>query len=147
MVEAATEMSEEELNRQILEQLEARGVVNEEEAIVDRLDPTMGSRSEILPIERKKDGSFSARSSVLSGEDLKVISGFVSKKVQSIGKEILAGHTERNPYEKGNADACTYCAYRKVCHFDASLPGQYRRVLEGMSRDEALEKMKQYQEE
>ena len=142
MVEATGELSEEELNRRILEQLRSCGVVNDNSTVVDLLDRNMGSRSEIIPVERKKDGSFSARSSVLSTEELQLVSGYVSRKVQQIGQQILAGHVERNPYEKGAADACMYCPYRKVCGFDPSIPGSRKRVLSSMSKEEALERMR-----
>lgn len=142
MVEAAGELSEEELNHRILEQLRSRGVVNDNSTVVDLLDRSMGSRSEIIPVERKKDGSFSARSSVLSTEELQLVSGYVSRKVRQIGQEILAGHVERNPYEKGSADACMYCPYRKVCGFDPAVPGSQKRVLSSMSKEEALERMR-----
>ena len=142
-VETPTELSEEELNEQILEKLRMKGVVNGEEGIVEKLDKYMGSKSNIIPVERKKDGSFSARSSVMSSEELKVISDYVNYKVRSIGQEILAGRMELNPYEKGAASACTYCAYRKVCGFDPTVPGYEKRILEELDGKEALQKMKE----
>lgn len=142
-VETPTELSEEELNEQILEKLRMKGVVNGEEGIVEKLDKYMGSKSNIIPVERKKDGSFSARSSVMSSEELKVISDYVNYKVRSIGQEILAGKMELNPYEKGAASACTYCAYRKVCGFDPTVPGYEKRILEELDGKEALQKMKE----
>ena len=142
-VETPTELSEEELNEQILEKLRMKGVVNGEEGIVEKLDKYMGSKSNIIPVERKKDGSFSARSSVMFSEELKVISDYVNYKVRSIGQEILAGKMELNPYEKGAASACTYCAYRKVCGFDPTVPGYEKRILEELDGKEALQKMKE----
>ena len=142
-VETPTELSEEELNDQILEKLRMKGVVNGEEGIVEKLDRFMGSRSNIIPVERKKDGSFSARSSVMSSEELQIISDYVNYKVKMIGKEILAGRVELNPYEKGTANACTYCAYRRVCGFDPSVPGYEKRILEEMDGKEALQRMKE----
>ena len=142
-VETPTELSEEELNEQILEKLRMKGVVNGKEGIVEKLDKYMGSKSNIIPVERKKDGSFSARSSVMSSEELKVISDYVNYKVRSIGQEILAGRMELNPYEKGAASACTYCAYRKVCGFDPTVPGYEKRILEELDGKEALQKMKE----
>ena len=64
-----------------------------------------------------------------------------SHKVAEIGREILDGTISLNPYEKGSEDACTYCAYRKVCGFEISLPGCGKRKLEDMDREEALYRM------
>ena len=103
--------------------------------------PILESKSSVIPVERKKDGSFSARSSVLSRQELKTVSDYVSHKVAEIGREILDGTISLNPYEKGSEDACTYCAYRKVCGFEISLPGCGKRKLEDMDREEALYRM------
>lgn len=142
-VESPVELSEEELGEQLLEKLRMKGVVSSEEGIVEKLDRFCVGRSAVIPVERKKDGSLSARSSVMSGEELKVISDYVNDKVRSIGQEILAGRVELNPYEKGSEDACTYCAYRKVCGFDPSIPGYHKRELEELPKDEALRRMKE----
>ncbi len=142
-IESATELTEEELNGRLLEKLRMRGVVSSEEGIVQMLDRQMGTRSDVIPVERKKDGGYSARSSVMSEEELATVSEYVNHKVKKIGQEILAGRISVNPYEKGNANACTYCAYKKVCGFDAGVPGYERRVLADMDREEALKQMRE----
>jgi ATP-dependent helicase/nuclease subunit B len=48
-----------------------------------------------------------------------------------------------NPYEKGNSEACTYCAYKKVCGFDSSIPGYEKRRLEDLDKATILEQMKE----
>ena len=71
------------------------------------------------------------------------MSGYVNGKIRKIGQEILNGHKEINPYEKGISGACTYCPYKKVCGFDHCIPGYKKRVLEEASREEVLKKMKE----
>lgn len=141
MVESPVELSEEELNSQVLAKLRMNGVINGQEEIVSRLDSTFTDRSDIIPVEKKKDGSFSARSSVLSREELQTVSDYVNHKVRAIGREILDGHMELNPYEKGAVDACTYCPYKKVCGFDPNIPGCGKRTLAELDKREALEEM------
>lgn len=140
-VETPVELSDEELNQQILEKLRMNGVVNGEEEIVAKLDREMGTKSDVIPVERKKDGSFSARSSTMNREELKTVSDYVNYKVRTIGQEILAGRIDLDPYEKGSAEACTYCVYRKVCGFDPAIPGYEKRELEDLDRQEALRRM------
>lgn len=142
-VETPTELTQEEINDRIREKLRMNGVVNSEPDIVGRLDRYMQDKSDVIPVERKKDGSFSARSSVMSGEELQVISEYVNEKVKSIGREILDGRIQVNPYEKGSTEACTYCAYRKVCGFDSSIPGYEKRLLEEMDKAEAMERIRE----
>lgn len=141
-VEAPVELTEEEINEEISKQLRMNGVVNSEPDIVERLDRTLEDKSDVIPVERKKDGSFSARSSVMSGEELKTVSGYVSRKIVEIGREILDGRISLNPYEKGSEEACTYCAYRKVCGFEPAIPGCEKRKLEELDKEMALERMR-----
>ena len=140
-VESPVELTDDEINEQIEKQLRMKGVVNGEPDIINRLDKYMEDKSDVIPVERKKDGSFSARSSVLSGDELRTVSGYVSRKIADIGRKILDGDIALEPYEKGNEDACTYCSFKQVCGFDLSLPGCDKRKLEDMDRQEALEKM------
>ena len=58
------EPSAEEVNAQVLRALRTTGIVNAREDVVDGLDQGFLGRSDVVPLERKKDGSFSARSSV-----------------------------------------------------------------------------------
>ena len=117
------------------------GVVSTGEGIVEKLDRFMGSKSAVIPVERKKDGSFTAYSSVLSSEEMQVVSEYVSQKVKAIGTQIMEGNIQVDPYEKGSVGACTYCAYKGVCGFDSAIPGYERRVLKEISKDEALGQM------
>ena len=141
VVETPVELTEEELQQQIAAQLRMNGVVSSEPGVVERLDGDMEDKSDVIPVERKKDGSFSARSSVLTGEQLKTVSEFVTKKIAGIGREILDGKISLNPYEMGSEEACTWCAYKHVCGFEAAMPGCEKRALEDIGAEEALEKM------
>lgn len=141
-VETPVELTEEELDAKLLKQLKMNGVVNSDPYVVEKLDSEMEDKSDIIPVERKKDGSFSARSSILEEGDLQTVSEYVSRKIAAIGREILDGKIALNPYEKGQETACTWCAYRRVCGFEPSMPGCGKRSLEGMSGQDALEKMR-----
>lgn len=142
-VESPVELTEEEIKEQIARQLRMNGVVSSEPGIVERLDGEMEDKSDVIPVERKKDGSFTARSGVLGREDLKTVSDYVSKKVAGIGREILDGVISLNPYEMGSEDACTWCPYKKVCGFESSMPGCEKRKLGALDSSEALEKMRE----
>lgn len=142
-VETPVELTEEEIGEQIAKQLRMNGVVSSEPGIVERLDGEMEDKSDVIPVERKKDGTFSARSSVLSSEDLKTVSDYVSKKVAGIGREILDGVISLNPYEMGSEEACTWCVYKKVCGFESNMPGCEKRKLGEMDAENALERMRE----
>ena len=128
----------EEINRQVLRALRATGVVNAREDVVEGLDSGLCGRSDVVPLERKKDGSFSARSSVLEEADFKTVSAFVDKKIRQAGRQILNGNIALNPYEQGNKSACDFCAYQKICGFDKKIDGFIMRELENLKDEEAL---------
>ncbi|MCM1193363.1 MAG: helicase-exonuclease AddAB subunit AddB [Butyrivibrio sp.] len=141
-VESPVELSEEELEEQIGAQLRMKGIVSSDPGIVERLDAGNWSKSDVIPVERKKDGTFSVRSSMLTGQELKTVSDYVSEKVAGTGREILDGKISLNPYEMGNEEACTWCAFKRVCGFETSLPGCEKRKLDDMGSREALERMR-----
>lgn len=140
-IETPVELTDEQINEQILAKLRMNGVVNSDPRVVERLDRYMQDKSVVIPVEKKKDGSFSARSGVLSREEMQLISSYVDAKIRSIGREILDGKIAANPYEKGNEEACTYCAYKKVCGFDGSIPGYEKRQLEDLDKQALMQRM------
>ena len=142
-IETPVELTDEQINEQILAKLRMNGVVNSAPEVVERLDRYMQDKSVVIPVEKKKDGSFSARSSVLSREEMQLISSYVDAKIRSIGREILDGKIAANPYEKGNEEACTYCAYKKVCGFDGSIPGYEKRQLEDLDKQALMQRMQE----
>lgn len=142
-IETPVELTDEQINEQILAKLRMNGVVNSDPDVVERLDRYMQDKSVVIPVEKKKDGSFSARSGVLSREEMQLISSYVDAKIRSIGREILDGKIAANPYEKGNEEACTYCAYKKVCGFDGSIPGYEKRQLEALDKQALMQRMQE----
>lgn len=142
-IETLVELTQEQINEEILTKLRMNGVVNSDPAVVERLDRFLQDKSKVIPVEKKKDGSFSARSGILSREELHVVSAYVDTKIRQIGREILDGKIAANPYEKGNEEACTYCAYKKVCGFDGSIPGYEKRQLEDLDKQTLMQRMQE----
>ena len=142
-IETPVELTDEQINEQILAKLRMNGVVNSDPEVVERLDRYLQDKSVVIPVEKKKDGSFSARSGILSREEMQLVSAYVDAKIRDIGREILDGKIAANPYEKGNEEACTYCAYKKVCGFDGSIPGYEKRQLEDLDKQTLMQRMQE----
>lgn len=141
MLKAEKEITPEEINVMLQKELRMTGIVSDKEEVIGLLDKEFSDKSLIVPVERKKDGSFTATSSVISKEDYETVSSFVNQKIKQFGKEILTGTIEVNPCEQGNFNACTYCTYSSVCSFDDKVPGYEKRVLPELSKEELFEKM------
>lgn len=147
MVKTQERLSEEALNEKIRESLRMKGVVNEREDVISRLDGEFGGRSQIIPVERKKDGSLGSRSAALSEEELRTVSDYVSLKIKKIGKQILQGEIEKKPYEYAGDTGCDYCVYKSVCGFNGRIPGYETKKLRSLTKEEALLKMQAEGEE
>lgn len=142
MLKEEGELKPEEVNAKLLKELRMTGVVHEDEKVISLLDSRFTDKSLIIPVERKKDGSFSANSATISRENYETLSSFVSKKIKDFGKEILNGTISVNPCEQGTGNACTYCSFQGVCGFDEKIAGYRKRILKNLPEDELMEKMK-----
>lgn len=138
MIEDGQMLTPEQLNQKLLQELKMTGIVNENDRAITLLDGEFSDKSDIIPVERKKDGSFSAYSSVIKGEDMKVISNYVNHKIKELGCGILEGNIAVNPCEQNGNSACAYCAYKSVCGYDTEIAGFNMRVLPKLSKEEAL---------
>jgi len=115
--------SEEELEKRILKELRPNGLVNAESEVVEALDRSLEKTSEVIPVARNKDGSYSRYASVASEEQFLTLSKFVEEKMRAIGCAILEGDVKINPYEKKGKTACDYCEFKDICGFDRKIPG------------------------
>ncbi|MDO4804325.1 MAG: helicase-exonuclease AddAB subunit AddB [Lachnospiraceae bacterium] len=138
--------TEETIRQRILKDMKASGIVSEEPDAIARMDRTLGfgnQKSEVIPVEFKKDGSLSARSKTVDAEGFRMISDYVDRKIREIGVRILEGNVDINPYLYDGGTACDYCPYRAVCGFDRKIRGYEYRNLRKMKDDEVLEKMRE----
>lgn len=143
MVKFDGEVTAEELDALLKKELRMTGIVNKNDAVIAYLDGEFTDKSDILPLERKKDGSLSVKSSVINEDELQEISRYVNLKVKEIGTEILEGKIAIDPYKQGTDSACDYCSFRPVCGFDGRIPGYHYRNLGEMGAEEVMEKMRE----
>ncbi len=141
LIKTEGELTPDELERELLKELRTTGIVNRDERVVSLLDKNFSDKSLIVPVERKKDGGFSFRSSVIDRQDYETVSNFVNHKIRQFGREILSGNIAVNPCEQGGRNSCTYCAFKGVCDFEPQIPGYETRLLESYPEDELIERM------
>lgn len=143
LMKAEGEWTPEEINRELLKELRTTGIVNSDQEVIRLLDKTFSEKSLVVPVERKKDGSLSTRSSVIDKQDYDIVSQFVSHKIRQFGREILDGNIEINPCRQNGKDSCTFCAYKGVCNFEEGTGGYGVRILASYPEDELLKRMKE----
>lgn len=128
----------------LMEALRMKGLVSDNKNIIDKMDSGLEGKSKVIPVTIKKDGSVDyGKSSVLSRDGFEIMDKYVAKKYTDIGKNILSGAIDVNPYESGNYNACNYCIYSAVCGFTEDLPGYKYRKLKKFPSEQILKNMKE----
>ena len=141
VLEVNGEVSDEEIEKALLKQLRMNGVVNSDPDVIEKIDRYLESSSTVIPVDKLKNGSFTARSSVMSASQLQVLFDYANQKLKELGSEIFDGKIQVNPYERGAENACTYCTYKAACGYDGAIPGYRMRDLPDMDKTELLSKM------
>ncbi len=139
-----------EIRRRMLQKLKASGVVLDDREVLKHFDKKLGqgaSKSDILPIAYKKDGSLTAASKALSMEQFDIMEQYVARKVKETAGCIMRGDAKINPYSYGNRTACDFCPYRGICGFDRRIAGYEYRALLPMRTDEVIRKMEEGEDE
>ncbi|MDD3368736.1 MAG: helicase-exonuclease AddAB subunit AddB [Lachnospiraceae bacterium] len=142
VVEAFEGDSLERIEQKIRQELRMTGMVNADTDIVEKLDKELTSKSDVISVDRNKDGSYGKYSSVYGQEDIHTISDYVNYKIKRLGEEILEGNIAVSPLIEKEGSACTYCAYSAICGFDKRLPGFMEREPK-VKENECLEEMRQ----
>ena len=142
VIEVTGELSEEEVQQEILKELKPDGLVNREDAIYRAMDNEFETKSDVIPVTIKKSGEVSeAQSKVASTEEFHIISRYVKKQIKDVGKQIYEGNVEINPYVEGQTGSCTYCPYQSVCGFDLKISGFEERRFKKLEKAELFERM------
>ena len=145
VVEKVEEEEPEALNRRILKELRMNGLASSDRGVLEKLDENLsanGTSSLCVPVTINKDGSLSRNSSAVSPEQFRLISNYVNQKMKEIGRRILAGEAETQPYEMGKRNACQYCPYKGACGFDEKTAGYHYRRLNPLKPEEIWGRMK-----
>ena len=150
VVEAGDGFTEEDIKAQILKELKPNGLVNEEKAVYSSMDMELdvedgplesAIKSDVIPVDLKKDGTLSKSASVASAEEFALISEYVNHHIKEAGNEIYQGNIEVKPFVQGQSSGCDYCPYKAVCGFDVKIPGYEERKGGKVEKEELFDRM------
>ena len=130
----------EKLESAILKELRMDGLVNAEEAVIQRLDDCFTGSSDVIPVARTKTG-LAKHSKTLSTEEFSEVLTYAEEKRCELKQKMNAGNVDAFPYEMGQQTGCDYCEYRDICGFDEAIPGYEYHRLGKLSKEEVLEKI------
>ena len=136
MVDGKEGMTMEEIESEIRKQLRVTGIVNNAPEVLQGLENVHEGKSDVIPVEYKKDGSLGSRSSVMTGEQMEIIQEYAKQKAAELGREIADGSILVNPCVLKQRDSCTYCSFKDICNFDTRLDGFKKREPEEIEEEE-----------
>src|SRR5690606_6964703 len=127
--------------------LKARGILSSdgEGEVALALDRSVvpSSASSLFPFGLNKDGSFRARSSVVSGAYLELLIDYVRDCASELAGRILRGEHDVRPFRrKDNTRACNRCPYHAVCRFDVLVEGNEYRYIDPADDKEAWSRLR-----
>lgn len=146
LVDGEDDAEETDLEQALLKGMRPNGYVTDDKNIVRKLDREIldiGGSSFVIPVRTTKGGEFYAGTGVLSEVEYKAVEEYVKHNISEIGKEILGGNININPYQHDKEDACKYCSFKDVCGFDTKIDGYSKRILPKMKKDDAINRMRE----
>lgn len=138
VIETEGVVDEEQIWQGVFEKLRLDGILNEDPRIIEAMDETFTDKSDVIPVSRTKNGDLSKTSKVYSTEQFGEISAYVNHVIEDLGRRMLAGEIDVNPYELKGSNACTWCGYRSICGFDERMDDCGFRRLRQMKSDEEI---------
>ncbi|MGX6961330.1 PD-(D/E)XK nuclease family protein [Vagococcus xieshaowenii] len=138
-----------ELDEKMLTEFKYKGLILEDEALLDGLDLSLEpmTSSAVYDIKQKKNGQLSS-AQTLEQEEFQALIKHNKTLFKEAGDKIYAGKVDLNPaYRKKIRIACGHCPFRSVCQFDPMLKENNYRRLETMKKDEVIQRLKIDQEE
>ncbi len=125
-----------------MDKLKLEGLTNDNAAAIDMTDHMPGMKPAVAAIDRKRDGSFSARAQVADSDAFEALAYVTKKRMAEIGERWMRGDIKKDPfYLKKNSSkrtACDYCKFKSICRFDEDLPGYDYHKLKPLTKSEDI---------
>lgn len=134
----------ESIEAQIRQALKMDGLAVRDVSVLKTMDQRLepGSRSDVIPVELKKDGEVSSRSSAVDAQDFKLLIEHVRSLMGQIGQEIVGGRVKIEPCRYSGTTSCDFCPYRGICQFDQLFENNRYRYMKKKKDEEVLEEIR-----
>lgn len=137
IIDASSDTEDSLIREKIINELKMDGLVLEDDEILEAMDVNYARGSSVIPVKKKKDGTFSSNSRVATESDFKALSKHVTKTVRKLCGEILSGQNGIKPVR----GACDWCEMKSLCGFDTAIKGCSYRYVEKLNDKDALLKI------
>lgn len=83
--------------------------------VLDAMDASVGTESEVFKLKYNKDGSLAANADVCSMQLFSCMAKRVRRGMREVGDALLRGEISIMPVRNTKVDACRYCPQKPVC--------------------------------
>ena len=139
IIEYKVGMSREDIEKERRKSFKLTGLLLDDVEIARALEED--AEGEVMPASLKKDGDFTAASSVASNEQFELLRKHIVDTIRDLGKEILDGKVSALPYQLDNKQPCKYCKYLSICQFDTKQQDNEYEKLEKLKKDQIWAKL------
>ncbi len=136
-------LEKDEADKQILSQMRMNGIVIDDPTVIAALDNQFIKKSSVIPVTKKTNGELAKSSKTMNSDALQLVRAYTNQKVADLGKAIVKGEINPEPFKEKDRTACDYCNYKSVCKFDKQLDGFDYREIKGASDEDVLNKIKE----
>lgn len=132
IIENGAEMTDAELEENILKELRLKGLILDDARVVRSMDNKMAEISLVIPAKLKA-GEVTAlgnqKNLIVSEEQFEMLRDYNTQVIKRVCTGLIRGNIAITPVKKGEVAACTYCDYKSICQFDPGQPGNdYNKV-------------------
>ncbi len=106
------------LEQAVLETFKMSGLVLADKNVIKKMDNTIESKSDVIPVKVLKSGEFGKGTSAATEAEFNKLCDFAVQKVVDIGNNIVEGNIDVLPYKKGTRTACEFCSFSAICKID-----------------------------
>jgi ATP-dependent helicase/nuclease subunit B len=147
-LESQARLTDEQMEHERIKAVKVKGYLLANRQVLQAMDRDLvGGDSDLLGLKIKKDGDFKKGSPILTEEQFTHLRKHLHHFLQTTGEEILDGNISIAPYRHGKENACQYCSYKPVCHFDPYLPENPYRTLPVLKDPEIWNRIESIKEE
>lgn len=136
IIRADRQLSEEEVEKEIMKQLKMKGLLLADVKLIKEMDRTIEGSSLIVPATLNKGDVLGKNSSVATMEQFRLLRRYVRQLLKDLSREILRGSVAIKPVKNKEGSACKFCAYSPVCQFDPAVGDNTYRMLYDKQNDE-----------
>lgn len=130
-------IDEETRQRMVDKELVRKGILLDDPTVIEAMEVPAKSGPRFLPVRVSVKSGTITGDSLVNTEQLGRLKLHTEQILKGICKEIGKGEIKAEPFWRGpSRNACLYCEYASVCHFEDGLGGEQRRWIPSLSNSE-----------